>query len=324
MRADAGEANTRESAKSSGTLKKLLLFAVKLTVSGGLMYLVLARAGVGKVMSLIANITPWTFVFAVVAYVFSQFIGSMRWQLLLKDRFSLKRLFPLYLLGSFFNIFLPGLVGGDAVKIYYLYKETGKGTQSLASVVMDRYVGYTALMLVGLMAFPFGLKYFGGTWVQWVLPGIIATFFIASLIGFGLRLGKQIRFISNFYDYFHSYRSQRSVVARALLLSMFLQSVIIFSIWILSLGLRMDVPLHMLYVFMPIIATVSALPISISGIGIREAATVLLLGTIGVEPDMATALSFAWFLSICAGGLTGLYEYLRVKEKRPAEEVTSS
>jgi uncharacterized membrane protein YbhN (UPF0104 family) len=324
MRADAGEATTGEQSGSSRTLKKLLLFAVKLTVSGGLMYLVLARAGVAKVMSLIANITPWTFAVAVLAYVFSQFIASMRWQLLLKDRFSLKRLFPLYLLGTFFNIFLPGLVGGDAVKIYYLYKETGKGTQSLSSVVMDRYIGYTSLMIVGLIAFPFGLKYFGGTWIQWILPGIIATFFVASLIGFGLRLGKQIRFISNFYDYFHSYRSQGRVVARAMLLSVLLQSVIIFSIWVLSLGLNMDVPLHMLYIFMPVIATVSALPISISGIGIREAATVLLLGTIGVEADMATALSFAWFLSICAGGLTGIYEYLRVKEKRPTEEVASS
>jgi uncharacterized membrane protein YbhN (UPF0104 family) len=323
MKADVSEAPAQEDAKPSQTLKKILLFAVKLSVSGGLMYLVLARAGVGKVVSLIANINPWAFVFAVLAYVFSQFIASMRWQLLLKDRFSLKRLFPLYLLGTFFNIFLPGLVGGDAVKIYYLYKETGKGTQSLASVVMDRYIGYTSLMIVGLIAFPFGLKYFGGTWIQWLLPGIIVAFFIASLIGFGLRLGKQVRFISNFYDYFHSYRRQGRVVAKAMLLSVVLQSVIILSIWVLSLGLDMDVPLHMLYIFMPVIATVSALPISISGIGIREAATVLLLATIDVEPDMATALSFAWFLSICAGGLTGIYEYLRVKEKRPTEEVVS-
>jgi uncharacterized membrane protein YbhN (UPF0104 family) len=208
---------------------------------------------------------------------------------------------------------MPGLVGGDAVKIYYLYRETGKGTQALASVFMDRYVGFTCLMTIGLLAFPFGLKYFQGTWIQWILPAIVLAFLTGSVTVLGLRLGKGIGFLQDFYDYFHSYRNRRDVLVKAFLLSAGVQVAIIISIYILAIGLGERIPLHMIFIFMPIIAALSAAPVSISGIGIREFSTVLLLGTIGVSAEMATAISFAWFLSIAAGGLTGLYEYLRSK-----------
>jgi uncharacterized protein (TIRG00374 family) len=302
-------------------LKKTVFFLLKLSVSCGLLYLVLSRAGIGRVVSLIININPWAFASAVLMYVACQFVSSIRWQMLLKDRFSLRRLFPLYLLGSFFNTFLPGLVGGDAVKSYYLYRETGKGTQSLASVFMDRYIGLTSLMAIGLIAFPFGMGYFSGSWVQWMLPAIVFGFLAVSLIVFGLRLGKGIRFLGNFYDYFHFYRKKRPVILKALALSVAAQTVVILSIYVLALGLGQDMPLHMLFIFMPVIATLSSAPVSISGIGIREASSVLLLGTIGVKPDMATAISFAWFLSVATGGLAGIYEYL--KGARPQRDLQS-
>jgi len=292
-------------------IKKALLFFLKLSISGGLLFAVLRKAGAERVISLLTGINPWAFAGAVLMYLFAIFISSVRWRLLLQDRLSLKRLYPLYLLGSFFNTFLPGIVGGDAVKIYYLYRETGKGTQALASVFMDRYIGFASLMSIGLLAFPFGFPYFRGSWIQWVLPAMVLVFLGGSLVVFGLRLGKGIRVLGSFYDYFHSYRKKRGVILKAYFLSAAVQTSIIFLIYVLALGLGQSLPLHMLFIFMPIISTLASAPLSIAGIGIREASSVLLFGTIGVEPDMATAISFAWFLSVATGGLAGLYEYFK-------------
>ncbi|MEJ2324987.1 MAG: lysylphosphatidylglycerol synthase transmembrane domain-containing protein [Nitrospirota bacterium] len=299
---------------SPGNLKKPALLILKISVSGGLLYVVLARAGLNNVVGLLTDINPWAFVFAVFTYIAAQFVSSIRWKLLLKDDFSLKRLFPLYLLGSFFSIFMPGLVGGDAMKIYYLYKETGKGSQSLASVFMDRYIGFCTLMALGMLAFPFGLGYFRGSWIEWVLPLIVLGFVSASLAIFGLRLFNRIRFLSDLYNYFHFYRRRGKVIVKTVLLSVVVQVAIIYAIYVLALGLGEHIPFLAMLIFVPIITTVSAFPISLAGIGLREASSVLLFGTIGVGPDTATAISFAWFLSTAAGGLTGLYEYLRVKE----------
>jgi len=297
------------------TARKLLLFASKLGVSGGLLYIVLTKAGADKVMGLLGSIHPLVFVSSVALYLVALFFGSMRWQCLLPERFSLKRLYPLYLLGSFFNTFLPGLVGGDAVKIYYLYKETGKGSQALGSVFMDRYVGFTAMMLMGLAAYPFGLRYFGGSWIGWLLPLIVIAFALASLVIFGLRLGQRVGVIGKLHDYFHTYRKKPAVIAKALLLSFTLQLLIICGIYILALGLGAGLPFAALIIFVPIITAVATVPVSLSGIGIREAASVLLLGAVGIGPDTATAISFAWFLMAAAGGLAGLYEYFREKGK---------
>jgi uncharacterized membrane protein YbhN (UPF0104 family) len=293
---------------------KALLFALKFLVSSSLLYAVLSRAGLEKVFGLLRNIAPLSFVAAVLIYLSAQFVSSIRWRLLLEGGPGVGRLFPLYLLGSFFNTFLPGLVGGDAVKAYYLYKEAGDGTRALASVFMDRYMGFLTLMMMGLIAFPFGYRYFSGSWIEWALPLIVVFFAAASLVVFGLRVGQRARFLRDFYAYFHAYRKKGAVMLKTIALSAVVQTAIILAVYVLSMGLGERVPLLALFMFMPIIVTVSSIPVSISGVGLREGAFVLLLGSIGIPPDAATALSFAWFLSVVAGGLTGIYEYLRHKD----------
>jgi uncharacterized membrane protein YbhN (UPF0104 family) len=297
------------------TSRKLLFFTLKLLVSGTLLYIVLRKAGAEDVLSLLARIHPLLFMAAVLLYVLALFIGSVRWQMLLPDRFPLRRLFPLYLLGSFFSTFLPGLVGGDAVKIYYLYKETGKGSLALSSVFMDRYVGFTSLMLLGLAAYPLGFKYIRGSWIEWLLPLMVILFVLGSLVVFGLRLGKSIGIVGKLHEYFHEYRRKYGVIGKALLLSFALQLLSVLGIYLLAIGLGVRIPFTSLLLFVPIITVVAAIPVSLSGIGLREASAVLLLGTVGVEPDSATAISLAWFLMAATGRLTGFYEYLRVKER---------
>jgi uncharacterized membrane protein YbhN (UPF0104 family) len=292
---------------------KIVLFLLKLTVSCTLLYVVLSRADPHRVISLMKDISPVSFALAVLLYLLSQFTASARWKLLIRDDFGLGRLFPLYLLGSFFNTFLPGLVGGDAVKAYYLYRESGRGTQAMASVFMDRYIGFCSLMVLGTVVFPFGLSHIRGTWVQWLMPLIVICFIAASYIVLGLRLGGRVRFIDDIHGYLRSYGKQTGAIARAALLSVIVQFIMIVMVFILSRGLGEDISFLTFALFFPIIVTVSTIPVSVSGLGIREAAFVVLLGTQGVEAEAATAISFAWFLAISTGGLAGLYEYLRHK-----------
>ncbi len=288
---------------------------MKLVVSAGLLWLLFDKAGGAQVAGLLKSISPLYIVAASLVYLLAQLVSSFRWRLLLSERFAITRLYSLYLVGSFFNIFLPGIVGGDAVKVYYLYKGTGKGTQALGSVFMDRYAGFVALVALGLLAYPFGFKHFGGTWLQWLLPVIAAGFAGASVLIFGMRLGGgRLKKLSAFYDYFHQYLGQKKVFIKALGLSVVIQGMAMFCVYLLSIGFGLDVPFLAYVVFMPIITTVSAVPLSISGLGVREASFVLLLSSVGVSTEEAMALSFAWFISMALASLVGLVEYLRVKE----------
>jgi len=84
---------------------------------------------------------------------------------------------------------------------------------------------------------------------------------------------------------------------------------------ILADGLGQHIPFLAFLIFIPLIVLFSMLPISISGLGIREGAFVLFFGLIGVKPELATAISLAWFITITTAGIWGLIEYIRYKKE---------
>ena len=293
------------------SLRRLLWTALKVLVSTGLLSIVIEKTGFAKILSTLGGISIPLFLTSSALYTFSLYISSIRWRLLLPGGFTLGRLFSLYLIGSFFNTLLPGIIGGDAVKAYYLYKDTGKGTPAVASVFMDRYIGFAALMCVGTAAFPFSVRYFKGSPIEWLFPLIVLLFALGSILAYALRAGRRFRFIAEVYEYFDRYVTKRGTVAKTFSLSMFVQIINIVSVYLLIIGLDIDLPFLPLLIFIPIITTISTIPISISGLGVREASFILLFHFLGVGPVQATAISFAWFLTIATGSLPGLIEYLR-------------
>ena len=296
-------------------LNKTFFVFLKIAVSSALLYYVLTKTGIQDVAGILRDIDLFSFLSAVFIYIFAQFISTLRWKLLLPDGLSTKKLFSLYMIGSFFNTFLPGIIGGDAVKGYYLYRETGKADLSLASVFMDRYLGFVALILICLLAFPFGYQYFHGSRVEWLLPFAVLSFTAASVLIFGLRLGQRISLLSAFYNYFHMYRNQKKTMIKGLLLSAVVQLSGILAVNILSCGLGQQIPVLSFFVFLPLIVLFAMLPISISGLGVREGAFVLFFGLIGVQPEVAAAISLSWFITISVAGIIGLIEYIRYKKE---------
>ncbi|HAM49718.1 MAG TPA: hypothetical protein DCP92_03115, partial [Nitrospiraceae bacterium] len=99
---------------------RLFLVALKIIVSTGLLYVVISKTGIDKVSTMLQGISLPYFLTACLIYTISIYVSSIRWQLFLPEGFGIKRLFSLYLIGSFFNNILPGVIGGDAVKAYYV------------------------------------------------------------------------------------------------------------------------------------------------------------------------------------------------------------
>ncbi|MFH0933161.1 MAG: lysylphosphatidylglycerol synthase domain-containing protein, partial [Nitrospirota bacterium] len=91
-----------------------------------LISIVLSRAEPEQVFSTLKGMNFSAFISAILLSLFAQFISTVRWKLLLPGTLGIKKLFPLYMIGSFFNTILPGLIGGDAVKAFYLYRAIGR------------------------------------------------------------------------------------------------------------------------------------------------------------------------------------------------------
>src|SRR5947209_17904707 len=94
----------------------------------------------------------WWVAGGVLAYLTVEVSAALRWQILLRVQkiyLSAPRVTGLFLIGMFYNQFLPGGTGGDIIKTYLLLKETpGKGPGALLAVLFDRVVGLVALISI--------------------------------------------------------------------------------------------------------------------------------------------------------------------------------
>jgi len=294
---------------------KIFLLILKLSVSSVLLYIVLSKTGIDRVLLTIRGMSVSAFIFAVMLYIVAQFVSTFRWKLLLPEGPDIKKLFSLTMIGSFFNTLLPGIIGGDAVKGFYLYRVTGNASLAFASIFMDRYLGFAVLIAIGAIAYPFGYRYIQGSRIEWILPAIVLSFIIGSLLFFALRIGQRIRFFSEFYNYFKAYRNQKTVISKAVALSVLVQLAGMFGVYILALGLGEHIPFLAFLIFLPIIILFTTLPISISGLGVREGAFVLFFGLVGIKPEVATAIALLWFLAVSTGSIWGLLEYIKYKKE---------
>ncbi len=296
--------------------KKLFSLALKFLVSAIFLYLVFDRADVLDVFSHLASIQPLYFIASVMLYVIATFISAERWRVLLNEPYGLGRLFSLYMIGSFFNNLLPGMIGGDAVKAYYLYSDTKKGGSSLGSVFMDRYTGFIALMVIGLVAGLIGFQELKEVNMHLVMPALFVIFILTSVFIFGFRIGRRFSMVSDFYEYFHYYIRKKKIMLYTFFLSIIVQLIGVVMVYLISRGIGLSPRMLTLLVFVPVITTAMTVPVSISGFGVREGAFVILFGLIGISPEAAASVSFLWFLSYATASLIGLVEFLRYRKKR--------
>ncbi|MCX7794457.1 MAG: flippase-like domain-containing protein [Thermodesulfovibrionales bacterium] len=290
-----------------------------MSVSSLLLYVLISKAGTKNLFALVKNINISFLFIASLIYILATYISSIRWKILSFSNLPVRRLFSLYMIGSFFNTILPGIIGGDAVKAYYLYRETGNPGISMASVFMDRYIGFISIMLIALVALPFGLTYIKETELWYLFPTLIIIFTVGSFVFFKVRIGESLKLLREFYSFFDTYRNlnrSMNILLKSLFLSAIIQLMNMAAVYIISHGLGIQVPFLSILIFLPLAVTLSMLPLSISGLGVREAAFVMLFGKAGVKPEAAIMLSLMWFFSVVIGSLPGLLFYLMNMNKK--------
>ncbi|GBE39488.1 MAG TPA: flippase-like domain-containing protein [Nitrospirae bacterium] len=308
-------------------LKKILSFTLKFLVSGSLLLYLFYFSGIVDVQEVIKTLSHTRvsiYIPAFFVYLGAAFVSTKRWSLFIPARLKYSRLVSLFFIGSFFNTFLPGLVGGDAVKAYYLYKDMGKGRGggSLASVFMDRYLGFIAMSTIALIALIAGYPYVKGTEITWFVPVLCAVVVVASLVLWGLNWGR-IKFLKDFYTPLMGFKGEKKNICKGLLLGAAVQILGITCIYILSLAIGLKVPVIYFFIFVPIINALAAIPVSIAGLGIREtgfaALFKMVFDQVGVTSGQAVSLSILLFLTIFLISLIGGIEYLRLG-KPPVQE----
>lgn len=275
--------------------KNILKTALKLILTGLALFLVFRKIDTTQLWFLTQSI-HWIWLFpAVLMFVLSKVLTALRLNLFFRNiglSISEKLNFELYLVGMFYNLFLPGGIGGDGYKVYLLHKHYKTSVKSLLqSALLDRLGGLVAivfLLLVLVLAVEMEIPYkldFDWKWLVWI--GLILTFPVLWIL--------QKIFFPSFLRSFwpangYSILGQLAQLASAWFI-------------LISLGITEQILAYQLVFLLSSI--VAVLPLTIGGVGARELVFVYSHTLVGIDEAAAVAFSLIFFLISAFVSLVG-------------------
>jgi len=290
-------------------LKKKLNLLFRLLITLTLSAYFFTKIEINTLWNVLKQINPWLFLFSSFLYILSSYISTLRWKLFIPSTAKLKtsKLFSLYLIGCFFNIFLPGSMGGDAVKVLILRRKIGL-QEALSSVFIERYIGFVSLLFLGLLFFLLFFTKIKMHSTLYIVPASLILFLIGTFIL--LAIGK-FSFLRNAKNYVISL--VKKFFFKGFIYSLLVQVIVMVSVYIIFFGLKLNVAFYEVVIYLPVIIIMATLPISISGIGVREWGFIMFFSN-SIGNENAIAVSILWFLSTVFASLIGGVEYLRFKD----------
>ncbi len=250
--------------------------------------------------------------------------SAFRWQLLMRVQgihLAWFRVWQLVMIGMFYNLFLPGGTGGDLIKVFYAIKEAPKSKSAvLLSIVVDRITGLFALIIVSLgVFFVFKNTLMASPLVRafslavGIIFGCVAALILMAIVidRFHLanRLPKKMpghTFVLETARDFSVYARDWKVIVASTLISLPLNLFIFGTAIFAAFSFQGNPGAAAMASVIPIVNTISSLPISLSGVGVREKLFATMLHSLyGTPESLAVLISITGFALVVIWGLLG-------------------
>jgi len=289
-----------------------------------------------KILNIFARMNLFIFAIALAIFLLAQAAISFRWWLLVRCQHIELRLLPavrLYFLGWFYNNFMPGSVGGDFIRAWYVTKHTHKRFQAVLTVFVDRLVGMASTLSIAAFFYLLFLRREAGIALQgpklntfekaleqgpvaiWFVGVIALCLAILCLFQKGRLVVKKscqwlLQSTARMWEKFKDavrlyYRSPLTIVA-AYIITVSLQAFTIVGFWLLGTNIGLEVSIKYYFVFFTLTWVLGAVPVSIAGAVVVEGALAYLFvqyAGAGSEASVALALCqrIIWMLASLPG-----------------------
>lgn len=275
------------------------------------------------------KLLKWHFlVFAFILTILEVAVRSFRWKVVLSSLgISISRMscISLHWLGFFVGNITPGRLG-EVIKVYFLKNKGHSVFRSFFSIVLDRVIDILVLLLFGFFIFLFFLKNIGFYIVIIGIILLLSVIFIFLLINpesfvhriFGKFIYKIFPVDFNSYNRFTFSKFWQGIkgLKKREVLSFFIYLTIgwllyFYPRYIVAKSLGLNLSFLNIFVISTVVSMVSILPISVAGIGTREAAMIYLFSLFGLNKEVAVLFSLLVFTIHIIVVSFGLIPYLR-------------
>ena len=285
---------------------------VRVLVSAGIIGYVLADVDLGDLARALAHVRLAPVLVGLGLFLFSQALSAYKWSWIgraLGFEHSLVDYGRFYFIGMFFNLFGPSTLGGDLVRALYL----GAGRRrrlAVSSVVFDRASGLALLVALGALGFLLFPEY------RFPRSLILGTVAVGGLLVAGwwaaprlvrlLPAGRWTRELRREVevDLAPLWRDRR-LLATAALVSVVFHLTQVAGQYVLARAAGARLPFSYCLIFHPVISVMTALPVSVNGVGVREGGYLYFLTRIDIDDSIAVTLSLLAFGVTVVAGLLG-------------------
>lgn len=303
---------------------------LKIIVSLGLLALLATKLDWQQVLERAAQLRWWALPLAAAIQTLVWAVANTRWWLLIRVHAlghgygDLIR--PTYI-GAFFNNLLPSSTGGDLFRMYHIYRQGHGAAAAVSPIVTERAVGLicmVALATVTIFRFSHDTSFFRAlrALLFWLLcgglTGIAVVSFPASYYFFHGVLARWDRFkpvsaLLHITEAIHRYLNRPGLLASLILISLGLQIMEIVIFLILGYGVGASLaPAQYLFI-VPVVLVAASIPVTVGGLGVREATAITLFTSAGMSQENAAAVALLFIPVLLLSGAPGLWFFLRMK-----------
>lgn len=294
--------------------RPVLGFALRAGAGLLIVTLLLWHYDVRPVLHQLARERAAFFLAVVGIFVAGQVMSAWRWSLLgaiLKIPAPFIDYLSYTFIGMFTNVFVPGLIGGDALRAVYLGRRHQRLAGAIASVAADRIVGLIGLLwMAAVAAAALSVKLPRSVTLPTIVIGAISLACFAALPLISRLAARMHGRIAAVAATIAPYLDRPLAMMPAIGLSIALQLSLAVCQWILARGLELSAPLTLFVLCVPIANVFASLPITLNGLGVRETAYLMLFGMAGMAKADAIALGLLWFAATALGNLTGVVAFV--------------
>jgi uncharacterized membrane protein YbhN (UPF0104 family) len=298
--------------RQAGRRTRLTLITMRLLVGVGMLVFIFSRIDLSQASLRPSFPVVVSVCIATGLWLLSQAVAAFRWRLILGDNtLTWSYLLRLYIIGSFFGLFLPASVGGDAVRALAAVRSSDRAGRAIASVLIDRGFGVVAVIAyacLGLILAPASAAALGGDAVNWHVPvlAVIGLGVLAACVALLLRRTPRMRSVwhdgrATLGDLARSPSRLRRVCALAILS----QGLVILLWYTLAQGMNFQLPVSTFLWAVPLVSLGALLPITFAGLGVREGIWLILLAHTGIPPAQIVSFSLLYFACNILVGITG-------------------
>jgi glycosyltransferase 2 family protein len=320
-------------------MKQKIFTAAKLAVTVLLFVYIFQKIDFHQFSMTLRNARVGILIGAFLVLWIGHYICIYRWRMLMRPLMtipSVKQLWGIYCIGLFFNMVLPSLIGGDIVKIYYAGRPSKKYAQSFAAAFLDRDAGMFAMMIIACIAVLVSPVTVPGVHVSVIIWSVFVAFVLGNIAIFVPRSHRLLTDILHRFNQskiaakvdmissaFQIMARHKGVLLWSLFISFLNQLLVVAVTWIMALGLQLKISFFHFLIFVPVVTLISMIPISISGLGLRESSFEILLRSVGAPPASGIALGLISSLFLFLTSLPGGIVYIFFKNRADQQQLAA-